>query len=182
MRRTVVLLSLVGTTAFSQTTVNPDISFLGDLLIQGGGESYSLGTSGLEIAAQGYVNPYARADLFLHIHDGEVAVELEEAFLTIERGLPLNLGLRTGKFRPDFGKINREHAHTYHYVLPSRAVQSLLGEEMWSSPGAELSALMPLPWYSRISFSTMQSGMGEEHEHAHEKSGSDKVRPEEELG
>ena len=171
MKRTVVLLALIETLVFSQTTVNPDISFLGDILAKGDKELLALSTSGLEIAAQGYVNPFARADLFLHIHDGEGAVEVEEAFLTVERGLPLNLGLRAGKFRPDFGKINREHAHTYHYILASRPVQALLGEEMWSSAGAELSTLAPLPWYSKLSLSAMQNGMGGHghDEHSHDK-------------
>ena len=169
LKKTILIISLVWTTAVSQTTVNPDISFLGDLLIKGDKDSFSLITSGVEITAQGYVNPFARADLFLHLHDGEGIIEIEEAFITVERGLPLNLGLRAGKFRPEFGKINREHTHTYHYILASRPVQSLLGEEMWSSAGVELSTLVPLPWYSKFSFSTMQNGMGvhghEDHSH-----------------
>ena len=85
MRRTFVLLTVIRSLSFSQTTVNPDISFLGDLLAKGDKESLALSTSGLEIAAQGYVNPFARADLFLHIHDSEGAVDVEEAFLTVER-------------------------------------------------------------------------------------------------
>ena len=183
MKRTAVLLVLIETLAFSQTTVNPDISFLGDLLIRGNKESLALSTSGLEIAAQGYVNPFARADLFVHIHDDEGTVEIEEAFLTIERGLPFNLGLRAGKFRPDFGKINREHNHTYHYILAPRPMQSLLGEEMWSSPGVELSVLMPLPWYSKLSFSAMQNEMGGGHghnEHVDEKNNIEKEWQDEE--
>ncbi|SVD60381.1 uncharacterized protein METZ01_LOCUS413235, partial [marine metagenome] len=108
MRRTLVLLTVIRSLSFSQTTVNPDISVLGDLLLINNNESTSLSTSGLEIAVQGYVNPFARADVYLHKHEGESVVELEEAFLTIERGLPLHLGLRTGKFRPSFGKMNRD--------------------------------------------------------------------------
>ena len=163
MRRTLVLLTVIRSLTFSQTTVNPDISVQGDLLLINNSQSTSLSTSGLEIAIQGYVNPFARADVFLHKHAGESAIELEEAVLTIERGLPLNLGLRTGKFRPSFGKINREHSHTYYYILPSRPVQSLLGSEMWSSTGIEASVLAPLPWYSNFSLSYMQAGVSEHH-------------------
>ena len=159
MRRTLVLLTVIRSLSFSQTTVNPDISVLGDLLLINNSESTSLSTSGLEIAVQGYVNPFARADVYLHKHEGESVVELEEAFLTIERGLPLHLGLRTGKFRPSFGKINRDHSHTYYYILPSRPAQSLLGSEMWSSTGIEASILAPLPWYSNFSLSYMQAGI-----------------------
>jgi len=67
--------------------------------------------------------------------------------------------LRTGKFRPSFGKINRDHSHTYYYILPSRPAQSLLGSEMWSSTGIEASILAPLPWYSNFSLSYMQAGI-----------------------
>jgi len=53
MRRTLVLLTVIRSLSFSQTTVNPDISVLGDLLLINNNESTSLSTSGLEIAVQG---------------------------------------------------------------------------------------------------------------------------------
>ncbi len=49
-----VLSILTGTTiALAQTTVNPDFSVIGDLIIEGD----QLTTSGVELAIQAYVNP-----------------------------------------------------------------------------------------------------------------------------
>ncbi|NHZ85395.1 MAG: hypothetical protein GWP19_05885 [Planctomycetia bacterium] len=154
---------------FAQTTVNPDISVIGDLVGITDKESTDFSSSGVELAIQGYVNPFARADVYLHKHNDDSPIHLEEAFLSIERGLPLNLGLRAGKFRPDFGKINKEHMHTYYYILPSVPVQSIMGNEMWSSIGIESAVLLPLPWYSNLSFGILQKGISQHHhEHTEE--------------
>lgn len=173
MRKIFPILFLV-TTIYSQTTVNPDISVIGDLISITESESTDLSTSGVELAIQGYVNPFARADVYLHKHYDESAIHLEEAFLSIERGLPFNLGLRAGKMRPDFSKINQEHMHTYFYILPSVPVQNIMGNEMWSTLGIEGNALLPLPWYSNLSLGVFQTGIthhhhGEEEEHEHEE-------------
>ncbi len=166
---------LLFTIIFAQTTVNPDISVIGDLIAETDGSESSFNSSGVELAIQGYVNPFARADVYLHKHNDESPIHIEEAFLSIERGLPFNLGLRTGKFRPDFGKINKEHSHTYYYILPSVPVQNTIGNEMWSSVGVEGNLLLPLPWYSNLSLGIFQKGISqhhhgheEEHEHEHE--------------
>jgi len=73
-----ILLSLAG----AQTTVNPDFSAIGDLQLNGQGNHYELGSSGLELALQGYVNPFARADVFLHKHNDNQPIDLEEAVLS----------------------------------------------------------------------------------------------------
>ncbi|MFQ6607594.1 MAG: hypothetical protein ACE5EE_03545 [Fidelibacterota bacterium] len=166
MKRSIIACLLIVIGGRSQTTVNPDISILGDLLIERNSGDVAFSTSGVELAIQGYVNPFARADIFLHVHDEESPIELEEAFLSVERGLPLGLGLKMGKFRPNFGKINREHAHTYYYILPSVPAQQILGEEMWSSPGMEADVLLPLPWYSNLSVGYYQEGISS-HAHQH---------------
>ena len=159
---------LLLTVIFAQTTVNPDISVIGDLFLKTDGSESSFNSSGIELAIQGYVNPFARADVYLHKHNDESPIHMEEAVLSIERGLPLNLGLRTGKFRPDFGKINQEHMHTYCYILPSIPVQGTIGNEMWSSIGIEGSLLLPLPWYSNLSLGFFQKGISQHH-HEHEE-------------
>jgi hypothetical protein len=94
------------------------------------------------------------------------------------------LGLRTGKFRPDLGKINKEHMHTFATIEAPGAIQALLGEEMWGGTGLELSALAPLPWYSKLSMGVFANGIAphhhaeeeeadtsqiDEHEHEHEE-------------
>ncbi|MBC8214510.1 MAG: hypothetical protein ISR90_00330 [Candidatus Marinimicrobia bacterium] len=152
--------------AFSQTTVNPDISAIGDLIIdQDGGIS----SSGVELAIQGYVNPFARADVFLHKHADHEAIHLEEAVISLERGLPFNLGMRFGKFRPDIGKINKEHAHTLFFIEAPKSMQDMLGDEMWGTLGVESNWLLPLSWYSKLSAGYFTKAMGTAHSHDEEE-------------
>lgn len=149
----------------AQTTVNPDISVIGQLEGSYADEAVSLQGASVELAFQGYVNPYARADVFLHKHmDGE-PIEVEEAVLSIERGLPFGLALRTGKLRPDFGKINKQHLHTFPQILLPVPVAQILGEEKWGASGIETSWLVPLPWYSNLSIAYLQEGISAHHHH-----------------
>jgi len=156
-----LLISLVN----AQTTVNPDISVIGALTAHWENDELTLYGSSVELAFQGYVNPYARVDVFLHKHMDGHPIETEEAVLSIERGLPFGLALRTGKLRPDFGKINGQHLHTFpQIVLPVPAGQ-ILGEEKWAASGLEIKWLLPLPWYSNLSFDYLQNGISAHHHH-----------------
>ena len=114
---------------FGQITNNPDFSVIGDLIIDQSEDEIGLSSAGIEMAIQGYVNPFARVDVYLHKHNDESALELEESVITIERGLPLGLGLRAGKFRPDIGKINKDHAHLFPFIQAPKSMASILGEE-----------------------------------------------------
>ena len=149
----------------AQTTVNPDISVIGELAGIWQDGSTELHGSSVELAFQGYVNPYARVDVFLHKHMDEHPIETEEAVLSIERGLPWGLALRTGKLRPDFGKINGQHMHTFPQIALPVPVGQILGEEKWAASGMEVKWLLPLPWYSNLSLDYLQSGISAHHHH-----------------
>ena len=150
----------------AQTSVNPDISVVGQLAGNYAGEALDLNGASVELVFQGYVNPFARADVFLHKHmDGE-SMEVEEAVLSIERGLPFGLALRAGKLRPDFGKINRQHLHTFPQIALPIPVVQLLGEEKWGASGLETSWLLPFPWYNNLSIAYLQNGISEHHHRA----------------
>jgi len=165
MRHIMLFIAMLFTAVQGQTTTNPDVSVIGDLILK----NDQLTTSGVELAIQGYVNPFARADVFLHKHADHEAIHLEEAFLSIERGLPFNMGLRSGIFRPDLGKINREHVHTYPFIVAPKAVQSVLGDHMWSGTGLEADILLPLPWYSKLAAGYLVNGISpHHHEEQHE--------------
>tara|TARA_B100000929_G_scaffold133718_1_gene105941 strand:+ start:3634 stop:4722 length:1089 start_codon:yes stop_codon:yes gene_type:complete len=154
--------------SFGQTTANPQFSVVGDLIMDDLQKNPNLYSSGIEIAVQGYVNPFARADVYLHKHNDESAMELEEAVMTIERGLPFGLGLRVGKFRPDLGKINKDHAHLFPFIEAPSGMANILGEEFWAGTGLEASIFLPLPWYSNFSIGSFDSGLGG-HNHGSEK-------------
>ncbi|MFQ6677534.1 MAG: hypothetical protein ACE5D0_04365 [Fidelibacterota bacterium] len=142
-----------------QTTVNPNISAIGDLILSHDESSTTFSNSGLELAFQGYVNPFARANVFIHKHDSEEPTALEEAFLSVDRGLPLGLQIRAGRMRPEFGRLNREHSHLWPYILPSTPMQKILGPELWSGVGLELRYLLPFPWFSNITLGIFQNGI-----------------------
>ena len=76
-------------------------------------------------------------------------LHMEEIYLTTT-SLPLNLQLRAGKFKSDIGRHNPTHLHQWKFVLHPLANQFLFGSEGLSLPGAELSVLLPLPWYVEI--------------------------------
>jgi len=187
---TVLLALTVGSSVLSaQTVTNPDISVIPRFHVfsqdEGNGsfETPDMSIEELEIAIQAYLNPYARADIFLAKH-GDHPLEIEEAYASFLRGLPLDLNARVGKFRTEFGKFNMMHPHQWPFVTAPLSAQRFLGEEGANDLGIGLSTLLPTPsFYSRLSVELLRGGFTqtidprEEHaeeeqeEHAHEHEG-----------
>ncbi len=123
-------------TAFGQTTLNPDISAIGDVrAFTHNDESrptekneFNLLSPNMELVVAGYLNPYARADVVLAWEDGANA-EVEELYATILRGLPLRLNMRVGKYRLEFGRLNPVHPHAYSFVHQPLPHEMFFGEE-----------------------------------------------------
>lgn len=122
--------------AQAQTTLNPDISVIGDIrafthndesLPAEEGE-FNLTDPAMELVAAGYLNPYSRADLVLAWEGGNNA-EIEELYATILRGLPLHLNLRLGKYRLEFGRLNPIHPHAYSFINTPLPHVQFFGEE-----------------------------------------------------
>lgn len=109
---------------------------------------------GVELAISANVDPYFRVDLNHELYHNH----LEEAYATTT-SLPWNLKLRAGLFKADVGRHNRTHPHTWDFVLAPMPNQFLFGAEGFGAPGAELSVLMPLPWYVEV-LGSLQSGEG----------------------
>ncbi|MBF0105698.1 MAG: hypothetical protein HQM16_10270 [Deltaproteobacteria bacterium] len=106
-----------------------------------------------ELGIQSVVDPYIRADVFIHmLEDG---LEVEEAFITTLT-LPLNLQIRAGKFRARLGRENTQHLDQKHFADYSRLRRYFLGNEGLTDLGAELSVLLPVSWFSELSFDFMQ--------------------------
>ena len=113
-------LTLLAAVAAAQN-VNPEISVIGDVrafVNDNSGDpdegELQLDLESVELALQGYLNPFARADVYVAYHDEELTVE--EAYATILRGLPWGLQVRAGKYRVDFGKLNLLHPHAYSFL------------------------------------------------------------------
>ncbi|MFN3466693.1 MAG: hypothetical protein ACK4WF_03220 [Candidatus Brocadiales bacterium] len=144
-------------------TYNPDISAIGDFTGQffhpgkGRGE-YSWGDNRyggkrefadrftlreLELGLQAAIDPYARADFFVGIHEGEI--ELEEGFMTLLT-LPKGLQAKIGQFKPAIGKVSRTHRPETLQVDYPLIIRNLFGEEGARDPGVSVSWLVPNPW------------------------------------
>ncbi|MCU0292960.1 MAG: hypothetical protein MUF10_13365 [Thermoanaerobaculaceae bacterium] len=163
--------------------INPDISVIGDVRAFVTGDpndskkdELQLDLHGAELALGGYLNPFARADVYIGYHDDEI--ELEEAYATILRGLPGRLQLKAGKYRVDFGKLNLLHPHAYSFLDTPLVHQVLLGEEGLIDIGVNLNTQIPIGSAAltlsgnvlKGDFSTSQHHADED-EHAHAAAG-----------
>lgn len=148
---------------------NPEISVTGDIFAfvrSADVDEDNFVPREFEVALQSNLDPYSRAKVFVahHRHGGEIepfethlepggdaeAEHGEEAETEIEEGyvewvsLPGGLGLKVGKFRQRFGKLNRWHAH----ALPAQQLPlpfvAFVGEEGLAQTGAAVHWLLPL--------------------------------------
>lgn len=117
----------------------------------------------VELAVSGRVDPYARADIFLEFAEKgsstptnggfdvsrEFEVEIDEAYLTLLQ-LPLGMQARIGQMRPKFGRLNVIHQHDLPQVDRPNALVNFFGEEGEVEIGAELSALLPTPFFMEL--------------------------------
>ena len=97
----------------------------------------------VETQIDDYLNPYARATFVLSL--GEDGMELEEGYFSLFRGLPFDLGLRGGKYRVPFGRLNQVHPHANPFAEPPQVVKAYLpGEESYNETGIDLSRRFPI--------------------------------------
>ncbi|MBL27455.1 MAG: hypothetical protein CMM50_07900, partial [Rhodospirillaceae bacterium] len=127
----------------------------GEAGLQGGGHDPNKNGFTLqaaELAISGAVDPYfdARATMvFLLDQDGESVVELEEAWAQT-RNLPAGLQVRAGHYYTEFGRINPMHLHAQDFADQPFIITRMFGGDGQRAPGARVSWLAPLPWYSEV--------------------------------
>jgi len=115
----------------------------------------------LEIALDGAVDPYFEgfANIVFKLNnDNETEVEVEEAFLQTTN-LPFNLQLKAGQFFAAFGRINPVHPHAWEFADAPIVHGRLLGPDGLRGVGAQISWIVPVPWYSQLIFA-VQNGRG----------------------
>jgi hypothetical protein len=117
----------------------------------------------VELSFGGAVDPYFNAETHITFNidplTGETNVELEEAFLT-SQSLPYSLQFKGGLFLTEFGINNPTHAHAWQWLDQPVIISRLFGGDGMRAPGARLSWLAPLPWYSEFLVS-VQNANGE---------------------
>jgi hypothetical protein len=161
-------------TAAPAQNANPDISVIGDLRAWVNDDEsdpkegeLQLDLEGLEVALQGYLNPFARADVFVGYHDDDF--ELEEAYATILRGLPWGLQLKAGKYRVDFGKLNQLHPHAYSFLDTPLVHQQYFGDHGLVDIGVNLNLQAPVgPTALTVSANLLKGDFAEAHGHEHD--------------
>jgi hypothetical protein len=145
--------------------LNPEISILGDFLglmdfdadeelgdhedhqedpaheHTGGGDGFRL--KEVELSLQAPLDPFSLAKFFVGIHDGNVHVC--EGYVEWTN-LPARMQLKLGKFRNNFGVINRWHPHSYPTVDLPLAIENAFGEEGLTGVGGSITFLMPSLW------------------------------------
>ncbi len=96
---------------------------------------------GLELNFQSYLDPFSRLKATTHIHDdGEV--HLEEIYLTHFTVLE-NATLDLGRFRQQFGVVNRWHEDALDQVQYPLALQRIFGDEGLGQTGASIEWTLP---------------------------------------
>jgi hypothetical protein len=167
--------------ARAQTLSNPDISVVGDVRFVGrsgetadstGLQQLSFDFEELEFDFNAYLNPYMRADIFVGIHGTGPDIDVEEAVLTVLRGLPAALQFSVGQYLLDFGKINTQHAHQWSWMERPLMHQTMLGDEGLKALGARLTTLIPVGESALGLSASAFSGSAFEG-HAHEEGGEE---------
>lgn len=155
-------------------SLNPEISVLGDFSYDYASGPVKDGflLRGLEISLQAPLDPYTRFKAFLaghqepfelahddhdeeaheeeghdDAHGEEIGLAVEEAYMEWV-GLPLNLRLRVGKFRQQYGALNRWHPHSLPTADSPFALQNVFGHEGLVGLGIGVDWQLPRLWAS----------------------------------
>lgn len=171
----VVLSGLCTLRAWGQTTLNPDISAIGDFRVYSHNdpgrpeesEKLNIADPTLELVIGGYLNPYARADI-VAAWEEETNAAIEELYVTFLRGLPLNMNVRVGKYRLPFGRLNPTHPHAYPFIFTPLPHQELFGDEGLNDIALQSSFYIPTgSAFTEFSAALLKGNalFGHEHEH-----------------
>jgi hypothetical protein len=122
----------------NQAQLNPEISVTGDVRAYG----YSPGVARdnfepreFEVGFQSALDPYSHTKIFVSLENGEVDIEEGYAYWT---GLPGRLRFDIGKFRQQFGELNRWHLHAVPETEYPLALTTYLGEDGLAGTGISL--------------------------------------------
>jgi hypothetical protein len=161
-RATLFIVSSLLSCAFGGVT-NPDISAIGQVIGKYTDDSSSqfskkptLELGEVEIMLDAALNPYLTGAFVLSL--GTKSIEIEEAYASVIRGLPLNLGLKAGKYRLGFGRLNPAHPHAYPFISTPRIMDPgiaklLPGDESFNDVAVQASTLIPVAGSWAISIS-----------------------------
>ena len=125
--------------------LNPEISVTGDFLFSTRDDStsehnndFNFRTLGVHV--ESWLDPYTHFKSALEFHEGET--ELGEAYFTLFN-LGKDINLTIGKFRQQFGVVNRWHKHGLDQVDFPLALREIFGDDGLNQTGVSVDWLMP---------------------------------------
>src|SRR3989475_3177428 len=122
----------------NQAQLNPEISVTGDVRGYGqqpGVQHDNFDPREFEVGFQSALDPYSNTKIFVSLENGDVSIEEGYAYWT---GLPGHLRLDVGKFRQQFGELNRWHLHALPETEYPLALRTYLGDDGLSGTGLSL--------------------------------------------
>ncbi len=129
----------------SLQTLNPEISVTGDFLFSTRQDTTSDQSSDfnfrtLGVHIESWLDPYTHFKSAVEFHEDET--ELGEAYFTLFN-LSDDLNLTLGKFRQQFGVVNRWHKHGLDQIDFPLALRQIFGNGGLNQSGLSLDWLMP---------------------------------------
>jgi hypothetical protein len=124
--------------------LNPEISFTGNVLgIGSDSDREEFEVQEFELDLQANLDPYSKTRWTVAFTDEEA--EIEEGYVLFP-SLPAGLSLTAGKFRQQFGVLNRQHLHALPQTEYPLVLTTFLSEEALAQTGLSLRWLVPRPW------------------------------------
>jgi len=126
--------------ALGLQALNPEISITGDILwkyldSETSAEKSDFMLRGLGVHAEAYLDPYTRFKATFSVNEDETV--LGEAYMT-RFGILSGVNLTLGKFRQQFGVVNRWHKHGLDQVDFPLALRQIFGEGGLNQTGGSI--------------------------------------------
>lgn len=128
----------------SQPKLNPEISATGDVRVLAQGRSpqaNDVDVREFELALQSPLDPFSNTKIFATFGQDGVGIEEGYAYWT---GLPGHLRLDVGRFRQQFGELNRWHAHELPWSEYPLAIREYLGPDGLAGDGLATYWIVPV--------------------------------------
>jgi hypothetical protein len=122
----------------NQSQLNPEIGATGDVRAYATGRGVqrdNFDPREFEVGFQSALDPYSHTKIFISLEDGHVSLEEGYAYWT---GLPGHIRLDLGKYRQQFGELNRWHLHAVPETEYPLALTTFLGEDGLAGTGISL--------------------------------------------
>ena len=122
----------------SQPQLNPEISATGDVRAGAhipGVQHDNFDPREFEVGFQSPLDPYSSTKIFVSLENGNVSIEEGYAYWT---GLPGHIRFDIGKFRQQFGELNRWHLHALPETEYPLALRTYLGGDGLAGTGISL--------------------------------------------